>query len=99
MLFRSKGTFVIAKAPAPLIERSFATPSLVSHIINEKYVKAVPLYRIEKEFLYSGISMSRQTMDNLVIAAAEMLIPLYELMHKNMLTMDIPYERVSRPET
>ena len=81
--------FAVAKAPAPLIERSYATPSLVAHIINEKYVKAVPLYRIEKEFLYSGISMSRQTMDNLIIAAAEMLTPLYELMHKTIVKLVI----------
>ena len=81
--------FAVAKAPAPLIERSYATPSLVAHIINEKYVKAVPLYRIEKEFLYSGISMSRQTMDNLIIAAAEMLTPLYELMHKTIVKLEI----------
>lgn len=81
--------FAVAKAPAPLIERSYATPSLVAHIINEKYVKAVPLYRIEKKFLYSGISMSRQTMDNLIIAAAEMLTPLYELMHKTIVKLEI----------
>lgn len=81
--------FAVADAPAPLIERSYATPSLISHIICEKYVKAVPLYRIEKEFLYSGISLSRQTMDNFMIAAAEMLMPLYELLHRLMLTYDI----------
>jgi len=81
--------FVVAKAPSPLIERSYATPSLLSHIICEKYVKAVPLYRIEKNFLYSRISLLRQTMDNLMIAAVEMLMPLYELLHRLMLTYDI----------
>lgn len=83
------GIFAVAKAPSPLMERSYATPSLISHIICEKYVKAVPLYRIEKEFVYSGISISRQTMDNLMIAASDMLMPLYELIHRILLTFDI----------
>lgn len=52
-------------------------------------MKAVPLYRLEKDLAYSGINISRQTMDNLVIAASEMLMPLYDLMHKIMVKMDI----------
>ncbi|MGN1105277.1 MAG: transposase, partial [Huintestinicola sp.] len=58
----------------------------------EKYVKAVPLYRLEKDLAYSGINISRQTMDNLVMAAAEMMIPLYELMHKMGAGMSAQYE-------
>lgn len=81
--------FQNSQTPEPLIERSFATPSLILHIINEKYVKAVPLYRLEKDFKYWGINISRQTMDNLVIAAADMLMLLYELMHKIMVKLDI----------
>ena len=65
-----------------VIERNFATLSLISHIINDKYVKAVPLYRLEKDLAYWGINFSRQTMHNLDIAAAEMMIPLYELIQK-----------------
>lgn len=84
-----EGVFRTAKAPEPLIERSFVTPSLLSYIINEKFVKAVPLYRLEKDLAYWGINISRQTMDNLVMAAAEMMMPLYELMHKIMVKLDI----------
>ena len=38
-----EGVFRTAKAPEPLIERSFVTPSLLSYIVCEKFVKAVPL--------------------------------------------------------
>lgn len=85
----AEGVFRTAKAPEPLIERSFVTPSVLSHIISEKYVKAVPLYRLERDLAYSCINISRQTMDNLVMAAAEMMMPLYELMHKIMVKLDI----------
>jgi len=36
-----------AAAPQPVIKNSLASPSAVAHIMVEKYVKAVPLYRQE----------------------------------------------------
>ena len=45
----AKGTKVVkAEHPKELLNNSIATPSLVSAIINAKYVNAVPLYRQEQ---------------------------------------------------
>ena len=45
-----------------LIPGSYASSSLVSHIIYGKYSDALPLYRQEKGFELLGISISRTTM-------------------------------------
>ena len=63
----------IIKAPRPkeMISNSIATPSLVSAIINAKYVNAVPLYRQEQEYKRNDVNISRQTMANWCILSSE----------------------------
>ena len=56
--------------PPPLFPGSgLVTPSLLAHILNNKYVLALPLCRQEQEFQRLGAPISRQTMANWVIAA------------------------------
>ncbi len=62
---------VKAKAPAPLISGSLASASLVAHIAVQKYMNAMPLYRMEKGFAYDGMTVSRQNMANWVIKCAQ----------------------------
>ena len=64
-------TIVKADAPTPLISGSLASPSFVAHIATQKYMNAMPLYRIEQGFHYDGINFSRQTMCNWIIKCAE----------------------------
>jgi len=79
-------TIVKANAPAPLISGSLASPSLVAHIVNQKYSSGLPLYRIEKGFQYDGAIISRQNMANWVIKCAEtFLFAIYALMIKYLL--------------
>lgn len=54
----------IYKAPMkePVIYKSFASPSLLSYIIDNKFNKALPLYRQEVMFNQMGLKLSRQTM-------------------------------------
>jgi len=67
-----------AAAPKPVIKGSLASPSTVAHIMVEKYVKAVPLYRQEQSLMHDGINLSRQTMANWVIRSAQdWLLPIY----------------------
>ena len=47
-----------APFPEPLIEKSLASPSTVAHIMIQKYVNAVPLYRQEQELLRKTKSCS-----------------------------------------
>ncbi len=79
-----------AKAPAPVITKSLASPSLVSYIMTRKYMEALPLYRQEQQFKHNGIRITRQTMANWMIKAShDWLKLLYEKMHEKLQTKDI----------
>lgn len=81
---------LMAKAPEPVIKNSLASPSAVAHIMVEKYVKAVPLYRQEQSFLRDGINLSRQTMANWIIKCAEdWLQPVYNRMREHLLAQEV----------
>lgn len=61
------------------LDKSPATPKLVASILNDKYAKALPLYRIEESFKNMGANISRQSMSNWVMATNhKYLEPLYE---------------------
>ena len=64
---------VIIRAPRPqeAFPKSVATPSLVSWVIAQKYVYALPLYRIERGLGDLGARVSRADMSNWVIRAFE----------------------------
>lgn len=78
--------FKKAGAPSPFIPRSFCSPELLAHIVYEKYVQAVPLYRQEKEYAALGLDLSRATMANWIIYAAEKYArPVYAVMKTELL--------------
>ncbi len=83
---------VVIAAPKPnrAFLGSIASPSLVSHIIEEKYVKAVPLYRQEQQWIRQGTAISRQNMSNWVLHAADnWLKPIYDAMKTVLRQQDI----------
>lgn len=85
-----KAAFKKAAAPALLIPKSFCTPELLAHIIYEKYVNAMPLYRQEKALEMIGVHLSRTTMANWIIYAAKKWFqPVYEEMHRSLLTQPV----------
>lgn len=55
---------VIVTAPMPprLIERSYATPSLIAHIASDKFCDGLPLHRQEDRFARLGLPIDRGTM-------------------------------------
>jgi transposase len=72
--------------PYPVIQHSMASPSTVAWIMHQKFVNALPLYRQEKEWKSLGVSLSRATMANWVLAASrDWLTPIVELMHQKLL--------------
>ena len=72
---------VTADAPKPLISGSLASPSLVAHLMTQKYQNGLPLYRLEKGFQFDGVNISRQTMANWIIHCAEnFLLSIYLLL-------------------
>jgi len=77
---------ITAPMPSPLLPGSLASASAVAHIMTQKYVEAMPLYRQEQALARQGVELSRQTMANWMIKGAERwLEPLYSRMHKHLL--------------
>jgi len=81
---------VTAKAPQPPIPGSLASPSALAHVMTQKFVEGLPLYRQEQQFERLGVSLSRQTMANWMIEGAERwLAPLYAAMRERLLKQEI----------
>ena len=69
-----------------LIPGGYASASLVSHIMYEKYADALPLYRQEKGLELLGASISRTTMANWIITCSQnYLKPIYDYFHRELL--------------
>lgn len=82
----------VVKAPREknIIPGSFATPEAIAHIMTQKFVMGSPLYRQEQELNRQGIQLSRQTMSNWILKAAEdYLTPVYEQLHKELLNREV----------
>ena len=82
----------VIKAPMPEapIKGSAASASSIAHIMVQKYMNALPLYRQEMSFLNEGFFLSRQTMANwLIRASSDWLEPLYEQMRQRILQEEI----------
>jgi len=63
----------------PVIKGSFAAPETIAHIMTQKFVMGSPLYRQEQDLNRNGIMLSRQTMSNWLLKAAEdWLEPIYD---------------------
>lgn len=84
---KTDGHIVKAEHPASLtlMRGGLVSPSIAAAIMNGKYVNAVPLYRMEKEFERYGLSIPRQNMANWMIALADRyLAVLYDYLHTKL---------------
>jgi transposase len=57
----------------------------LAYIITIKYCDHLPLYRLEGIIRRQGAELSRQTMCDWMAASAELLEPIYKLMHRQVL--------------
>ena len=99
-----KQMIVTADAPKPLIPGSLASPSLVAHIVQQKYSNGMPLYRLENGFKHDGVHISRQNMAGWVIKCAQMYLMLiyqkmieYLLLEKYIHSDDTPVQVLREP--
>ena len=69
---------IMAALPARPIEKGLAEPSLLAHVVIEKYVDHLPLYRQVQRFTRAGITLSDSTLGDWVAATADLVAPLYE---------------------
>ena len=84
-------TMKLAKLPQQPIPHSIATPGLMAAVINSKFRCHMPLYRQETMFDEAGISLTRGTLSNWMIKAADLLTPLVKLMEDDIQNYDIAY--------
>ena len=82
----------IVKTPKEpsVIPGSFASAEAIAHIMTQKFIMASPLYRQEQEWARQGLKLSRQTMSNWVLRAAEdHLLPVYEELHRRLVKREV----------
>lgn len=79
--------FAKAKAPAALIEGSYASPSLLASEIDKKFNMHLPITRIESSYKSMGFERSKQTICNNFLDCADILQPLYDVMHREFLKL------------
>ena len=81
---------VTAPMPKPVYPGSLASPSALAFIMNQKYGEGLPLYRQEQQLALLGINLSRQTLANWMIYAADRwLYLLVNRMREHLLKQDI----------
>lgn len=81
---------VTAPMPKPVHAGSLASPSILAHVMSQKYVDSQPLYRQEQQFARLGLTLSRQTLANWMIHGAEQWLSLLTgRMHAHLLEKDI----------
>ena len=79
-----------ADYPKPMIAGSFCSPELLAHIVYEKYAKAVPLHRQEKDLASKHIPLLKTTMSNWVgIAAEQWCLPIVQKMHELLIAGNV----------
>ena len=79
-----------AHTPAPLIDHSYASASVVTDVIMKKYADALPLYRQEQIWKRLGIELKRGTMANWVIQTSQKyLTPFSDAFLKELLRQSV----------
>lgn len=96
-------TVKIAPAPVQLIPKSIASEGLIAHLVVSKFADGLPLYRQQKIFGRLGIELSRATMANWVVKAAQQCQPLIDLLQEEirsgpLINVDeTPYQVLNEP--
>lgn len=87
---KDKGTVIKAPGPVTLFPKSPASASLVSFLMDMKYSKGVPLYRIEQSMKQEGILFPRHTYARWMIDCSDRYLEkVYTYMHERLLEEDI----------
>lgn len=77
---------VVKRAAAPFspIKKTMATANLLAHICIQKFDDHSPLYRQERIWQRMGVSLSRATMANWMLAGATKLAPIVDLLKQDI---------------
>ena len=72
-------------AQAGPIPKGLCGPGLLAHAVTAKFADHVPLHRLAGQLARSGVKVARSTLGDWLSRAAELLSPLYQLMHRRVL--------------
>jgi len=80
----------IVQAPAPSrpIERSFAGPGLLAHVLVSKYCDHLPLYRQSEIYAREGVELDRSTLADWVGGTSRLLEPLVEALRRHVMAAE-----------
>lgn len=78
----------VKQAPMPprLIPKGMADESLVAEMIAEKILYHTPIHRFRKKLKQLGVEISSKVLVNWFHTGAEAIMPVYHLMHKDLLS-------------
>jgi transposase len=85
----SCGHSKVIEPPAHNMAGCTAGPELLAEIVANKFEDHLPLYRQEQRFSRLGSPISKSTMSDWVKYVADVFMPVYEAMHKMLLSSDI----------
>ena len=81
-----QGTVTMGPLEPRIVEKGLASDAVVINTVVAKYCDHLPLYRqaviLERE---TGLEIGRATMDGWVMRVGDMLIPIIQVMHKDLL--------------
>ena len=84
-----KSTIKTASKPALPIEKSIATPSLLSYIITNKYCDGLPLYRQVETFKRYGFEFDRTSFANWMIKCGDLVQSLINLIREKIIEQSV----------
>jgi len=73
-----------APLPPQILPKTNASPGMAAHVVTSKFVDALPFYRQEVIFERHGVSLPRATQAAWIIALAERVQPLINLMDERL---------------
>jgi transposase len=73
-----------AEAPTRPLDRSYAGPGLLAHVLTSKYADHLPLYRQSEIYAREGVALSRSTLADWVGGASKLLTPLVDALAQHV---------------
>ena len=67
------------------IPKGLCGPGLLAHVVTAKFADHTPLHRLAGQLARSGLAIARSTLGDWLTGAADLLDPLYQLMHRRLL--------------
>jgi transposase len=67
------------------IAKGLCGPGLLAHVVTAKFADHTPVHRLAGQLGRSGVEIARSTLGDWLAGAADLLDPLYQLMHERLL--------------